>query len=118
MNWFGKRLRKPEEKEEQAAVEVYHELDRGEIESACLLGEGGRQSLLAVHLARTMRDEAIVELRNCVSSRMKDTPADIAGTQLRSAAARMDAMCRYEERWKEIFEAHRVARQMETKGKG
>ena len=117
MNWFGKRLRKPEEKEEQAAVEVYHELDRGEIESACLLGEGGRQSLLAVHLARTMRDEAIVDLRNLVSVSNKDTPADVSGGQLRVAAARMDAMCRYEERWKAIFETHRLQRQAaEAKG--
>lgn len=113
MNWLRKR-RKTEEVIEVRA-EPYREMRQGEIDRACGVGEDAPQSLLAVHLARTLRDGAVLEVRNILrKAELKGAP-DVQEGMLVQACARMDAAIEFEERWKELFAEWRERTEKETK---
>ncbi len=114
MSWFKRR-----KKEQVDVVEVrpapYRELRQGEIERACSLGEDAPQSLLAVHLARTLRDAAVLEMRNILRKGSLREAPDVQEGMLIQAAARMDAACEFEERWTALFAEWRERQDREVK---
>jgi hypothetical protein len=113
MNWLRKR-RKTEETIE-VRKEPYRELRQAEMDRACGVGEDAPQSLLAVHLARTMRDAAVLEMRNILrQGNLRETP-DVQQGMLVQAAARMDAACEFEERWIGLFAEWRERTEREIK---
>ncbi len=102
MKWFRKQQKKQAETMD-VQPSPYRELRPDEIDAACALGESGSQSMLAVHLARTMRDNAILEMRNILrKDDLKGAP-DVQQGMLIQAAARMDAAIEWEEEWGRMF---------------
>jgi hypothetical protein len=100
MSWWNKK-RKQEVKGVRETP--YRMLRQDEIDAACALGEDGGQSMMAVHLARTMRDKAIMDMRNALRrDDLKMTP-DAQQGALVQAAARMDAAIEWEEAWGALF---------------
>ena len=84
--------------------EPYRELKQAEIDAACALGENGTQSMLAVHIARTMRDEEARSICNLVRNAELRGAPEVQQWTLAHEAIRMNAAVEFEERWKALFD--------------
>jgi uncharacterized protein with von Willebrand factor type A (vWA) domain len=100
MKWFMRQVKVKVVEQKQVP---YRELRKEEIFRACGLGEEAPQSMLAVHLARTLRDAAVLEMRNVLRNVDLKAQPDVQHGMLALAAARMDAAIEFEEEWRKMF---------------